>query len=211
MISLYLYTKQNTIIKSILEKTLDHLAIDYADTEDYLFNDIYIIEIHTIQDLSFIEKINRTYSPLIYIVGKRNYDFIDHSILKGIDMYFDIDNLAEDIYKKKKDLLQQINNRFQFYTIKRGGLKVNLRLSQIMYVESMNHHIIIHSLSGEVVERNSLTHFMEEMNPSFLLQVHKSYVVNPTFIKEVKSKQIILNNGAIIPIGKKYENIVITL
>ena len=75
--------------------------------------------------------------------------------------------------------------------------------SQISYIESLSHNIIIHSINGEFVERKSLGDFMKEVSSSHFVQIHKSFVVNKQQIDKITNKDIILKDGFILPIKRK--------
>lgn len=107
-------------------------------------------------------------------------------------MYFDKSDIINDIYAKQEDIKKQINKRFKCYFITTKYIKISLRISQIIYVESMNHEIIIHSTTGEIVERKALSQFIKDIDFVNFVQIHKSYVINSWFISQIKNKQIIL-------------------
>lgn len=212
MIYIYMNSRLESKLKSILSEVLCDfdLLIDSNKSKNSPY-DIYFIEINNVTDLKEIEKIDQTFQPLIYIIGLRDYDLISTAVSKNINMYFDKDNIQNDILSKQKDLKIQINKRFKCYLIDTKSIKINLRISQIIYVESMNHEIIIHSTTGEIIERKSLAQFIKDIGSPSFIQTHKSYVINSTFISQIKSKQIILKNNHIIPVGKKYEHLLITM
>ena len=74
-----------------------------------------------------------------------------------------------------------------------------------MYVESMNHKIIIHHDNGDFIERKNLSSFIKEINSNNFIQLHKSFVINKSFIKEIKSKELILKDSTILPIGRNFK------
>ncbi|WP_296879549.1 LytTR family DNA-binding domain-containing protein [Thomasclavelia sp.] len=126
-------------------------------------------------------------------------------------MFLDKDNLIDDFKRKEKIIINQINDSFKTYQIIQGTIKIILRISQIIYIESFNHHIVIHCKSGELIERKQLSKFIKDINSDSFIQVHKSFVVNKEHIKMVEKKQLVLTDEKIIPIGKKYSNIEISI
>lgn len=212
MIYIYMNSLLEVKLKSVLSKVLNDYEL--MITSDKLKNssyDIYFIEINNIHDIKEIEKIDQTFNPLIFVVGLRDYDLISSAVSKSINMYFDKSDIINDIYAKQEDIKKQIGKRFKCYFITTKYIKISLRISQIIYVESMNHEIIIHSTTGEIVERKALSQFIKDIDSANFVQTHKSYVINSWFISQIKNRQIILKNNHIIPIGKKYGNILVTL
>ena len=84
-------------------------------------------------------------------------------------------------------------------------MSLELRLAQIMYVESMNHKLVIHHDNGDFIERKNLSLFIKEINSSDFIQIHKSFVVNKNYIQEIKAKELILKNSTILPIGRNFK------
>ena len=61
-------------------------------------------------------------------------------------------------------------------------MSFELRLAQIMYVESMNHKLIIHHDNGDFIERKNLSSFIKEIDSNNFIQIHKSFVINKTYL-----------------------------
>ena len=95
--------------------------------------------------------------------------------------------------------------RDRYYLYQRNGITSKIRLSQIYYVESLRHQIILHSINGEMIERKTLSQFIKEIQSLDFIQIHKSYVVNKQFIQEVKNQEVILKEQTHLPIGRSYK------
>lgn len=72
-------------------------------------------------------------------------------------------------------------------------------------VESMNHKLIIHHDNGDFIERKNLSSFIKEIDSNNFIQIHKSFVINKNFIKEIKAKELILKDYTILPIGRNFK------
>lgn len=83
---------------------------------------------------------------------------------------------------------------------------VKLRLSEIYYIESLRHQIIIHSLNGELHERKNLKDIINELDSPAFIQVHKSFIINRNMIQKYNSKEVCLKDHTIIPLGRAYKN-----
>ena len=218
MISIFLNTVSDTgIIKAMLSNFFNYQRIaakieTLADKKQYhQYYDLYFIEVTKIEDLKTVEAIDRNFKSLIYVIGKKDYQLIDKLICLKIDLFLDKDNLIDDFKRKEKIIINQINDSFKTYQIIQGTIKIILRISQIIYIESFNHHIVIHCKSGELIERKQLSKFIKDISSDSFIQVHKSFVVNKEHIKMVEKKQLVLTDEKIIPIGKKYSNIEISI
>ena len=118
---------------------------------------------------------------------------------------FENDNLENSLYSKSEAIHQQIFSRFKTYHYKNKQMSFELRLAQIMYVESMNHKLIIHHDNGDFIERKNLSSFIKEIDSNIFIQIHKSFVINKNFIKEIKAKELILKDSTILPIGRNFK------
>lgn len=80
-----------------------------------------------------------------------------------------------------------------------------------MYLESFLHEIIIHTLSDSYKYIGTFNSMFELINSSNIIRIHKSYAINMFWMKEIHKEEIIMNNGIILNIGKKYkENVLLS-
>ena len=93
----------------------------------------------------------------------------------------------------------------EYYLYQRNGITSKIRLSQIYYIESLRHQIIIHSINGEMIERKTLSQFIKEIQSPDFIQIHKSYIINKRFIQEIKNQEVILKEQTHLPIGRSYK------
>lgn len=209
MISIGLKTSNDFDYQKKLAAFFNENNIEYMieSINDSVY-DIYLIEINSLEDYRFLSKIDKSNS-LVYIVGLKNYQLLDEALTRQVNLYLDKDNFLLDLSKKKTEILRQINTNFKIYHYQKGHLTVNLRIKQIIYVESQNHYLTIHALSGTLVERKTLSQFIKEIDCKQFIQIHKSYVVNSLYIKDIKKQELYLQFNITLPIGRKYANIII--
>lgn len=83
-----------------------------------------------------------------------------------------------------------------------------LVLSEVVYVDANGRDCIIHTVQGEHINaRMSITNFLAAAGENFI-SVHRSYVVNKTYISNIKKYEIIMLDGSRIPIPiKKYKEV----
>ena len=106
-------------------------------------------------------------------------------------------------YLREVDFNDTKNKRIQFNDI--DGVTHYLLLSEILYIQSNDKICTIYTFGDNISIRSSLND-LECL--SFLLRVHKSYLVNSYYIKSIKRYQIQLINDVIIPVSQKnYLNI----
>jgi two-component system LytT family response regulator len=76
----------------------------------------------------------------------------------------------------------------------------------LMYLQSdANYTNLIYGYQTKVVIARSLKRFTTLPQLSHYLRVHRSFLVNPKYIKEISiwNAQIILSNGDILPISRR--------
>lgn len=197
-------TSKIKIIETFLSNYIKDLKIqDFHQSRQY---DIYFIEIQNLKDLETIKNLKRNMDTLIYIIGPTDFEIIQESVGYNVNLYLRKDDLKNDLYSHKELILKHIQQSFQFYSYQNGSMKVKIRLSDIYYVESLRHKIIIHSINGELCERKNLKDLMKDIANDGFIQVHKSFIVNKRKIQKYNAKEIYLTNGDILPLGRIYKD-----
>lgn len=97
---------------------------------------------------------------------------------------------------------------FIFITVQKK--KVKILFSEIIYIESQREYVKIVTTKKEFTPKMS-THEVESLLPSNLFKrIHRSFIVS---IKKIESytSEIIELDGASIPIGREYKDVIISL
>lgn len=84
------------------------------------------------------------------------------------------------------------------------GMK-RIRISHIIYMESLKHEVIVNHKSGIFNCRDTMVNLEEKLLNDNFIRIHKGFLVNFLFIKEIGTNQIILKNGKILPLGRSYK------
>ncbi len=74
---------------------------------------------------------------------------------------------------------------------------------EIYYCEVINRKIFVHTKTGVVDYYGRMKEAEAKAFPR-LLRCHRSYLVNPDFLREYGGSEILLENGARIPVSKNY-------
>ena len=193
MIRISLISKHYQQIEPLIQQFFDDLQIEYILTNytHQTVQDIYFVEIEKKNDLNILNHLKKLNSTLIYIIGPKDFDLVSICLQMQTHLYF--------INQK------QIQKNFQYYLYQRNGITSKIRLSQIYYIESLRHQIIIHSINGEMIERKTLSQFNKEIQSLDFIQIHKSYIINKRFIQEIKNQEVILKEQTHLPIGRSYK------
>lgn len=208
MIRIALISKRYQRFAPIISHFFDSQEIEYtlSNYRHQSVQDIYFIEIEKKQDLALIEHLSRLDNTLIYIIGPRDFDLVSYCLSLATDLYLAGNQMDLDLQKYRELIIKQIHYNFQYYIYQNKGMISKIRLSQIYYVESLRHMLIIHSINGQLCQRKALSVFLNEIETHDFIQIHKSYVVNKKQIKIIKGNQLVLKNETILPIGRNYKN-----
>lgn len=79
----------------------------------------------------------------------------------------------------------------------------NIKENTIIYAQAENVYTKIFTQNNTYVFRNTLSKFEEELKSSFFFRVHRSYIVNLSYIESFSKTDILLSTQEKVPISKK--------
>lgn len=138
---------------------------------------------------------------IIFITGSEEYLREGYSIqpihylLKPVSK----EKIAEAL-KIDLDLNYHKNN----IVLQKGAKTVILPVDDIVYIESLDHKVIVHSTREEYVFKWSLSEISQSLPENMFCRVHNSYIINMKHIVEFLRSEIVLSDGSRLPIGRKY-------
>lgn len=86
--------------------------------------------------------------------------------------------------------------------LRQGRDAVVLPLEDILYVESFNHVVTIHTRTGTRSFRISLRDVEAQLPSALFCRSHNSYCVNLAHISQVGSRELVLFNGERLPVSR---------
>ena len=98
----------------------------------------------------------------------------------------------------------RLNHRPRTVTLRSRGKTTVLALKDIWYVESRNHGCIFHLKRGEQAFQFTLAQAEELLPKEQFGRCHNSFVANLAHIREVTSREVILDGGVRLTIGRRY-------
>lgn len=127
-------------------------------------------------------------------VGASNY------IIKGHEYE---DNRFEKVFMQAA---AQVKKKKEKYLLLNGiSEHRNIAIESIYYFEVNKHVCIVHYGADEMFEFiSSLGKIENTLLPYRFARVHKSFLVNCSEIKSYTFKEIVMNEGSQIPVGRKY-------
>lgn len=85
-----------------------------------------------------------------------------------------------------------------------GNKLVHLVLSDVQYIESYNHSVVIHQSAGNSTYYFSLSEFEKQLPTGQFARCHNSYLVNLEEVREIGRTELSLQSGESLPIGRAY-------
>lgn len=95
--------------------------------------------------------------------------------------------------------------------LKSGSNILNISTSSIHFISTDKPYSIIHTDDKKILDNKSLKQFETELDPTVFLRVHRSSIINATYVKELKSRNngdydAILKNGQVIRLSRHFRN-----
>ena len=195
------WSKRNRHLTEVRQYTqAKEFLFDYSEEKDF---DILLLDIE-MPGMNGIElarniRLESTVIQIIFITGYYEYfsDGFDvsalHYLLKPVDarkLCPILDRATDNLAYRQRSVL-----------VSDGEGSTKVPLSDILYAESENVYLVLHTLQGEHRPRMALAKFMEQLDETFF-KVHRSYVVNLKYIQKITRTNITMTNGDTVPISR---------
>ncbi len=112
--------------------------------------------------------------------------------------------LEEELRSVLSDCEKEIENQNKRFTFQNASTLVNLDQNEILYFEGQANYLAIHTTGVQYRMRSTMSAVEEELKNSGFLRIHKGFLVNLEHIRILKTEELELDNGEVLPIGKSY-------
>lgn len=181
-------------------------SLEQRNRVDLLFLDIGLADGNGIELGKFIrEELQDFQMQLVYLSHEQGYAM---QLFQTEPMDF----LIKPIRKEQLDgvlrrFFRQQTGMRKSFMYKRGHGVGQVPFDSILYFQSMNHKVVIHTTEGQREFYGQLGE-VEDAVPDYFIRIHKSYLVNEHFISRFQYEKIVLRNGQILTISKSYRGTV---
>lgn len=204
------------IQKQIEELYLTEQVISYSNLDSFFSSvedgseyDAVLMDIDWRQDetgMDVAEKLSN-FSPrtrIIYVTGyndRFSQQIFLHRVnlsgylVKPVDtgiLRANLEKVAEELSRQEESVL----------TVSSRGKPIAVPYRDILYIESLGHTIQIHT-AGETVVTYERLDAVTKMLPTGFIRCHKSFVVNMQQIRRFQPADVLLKNGARVPVSRK--------
>lgn len=170
------------------------------ETPDLVFLDIRLGKHDSGIELS--KKLEQQQIPFIFLTAHGDEQTVSQAIQSQPLGYLVKPVSRQDLLVNLKLALQKISNA-NFYVFRDGTHDVRIRETSIVYLQVDGNYTEIHTTDKRYVERKSMKRVLEELHIN-LIRIHRSYYVNPSFIKEANAS-VYLTTGEVLPVSRKYK------
>lgn len=152
--------------------------------------------------IEFSEILNKKNIPFIFITAHGDQNTVSNAIKSRPLGYIVKPVNKNDLYVNLEMAYAKIIEK-QIFTFKDGTHDVRIPENEIIYLCADGNYTEIHTTSKRYVVRNSMKKILEDIQLQFV-QSHRSYFVNPAYIRETND-YIYLTTEEKLPLSRKYK------
>ena len=143
---------------------------------------------------------NNEKTEIIFISAHRQYaiELFDFDPLTFLIKPIDNDSLTKAFNK----LLKRMGRSEKVFSIKHGCEYKKIPVNDILYFESADHKISMHTDSGIELFYDKLDNIILRLDSKLFIQIHKSFIVNSRRIKRFCYDTVVLDNDEVLPISQ---------
>lgn len=86
-----------------------------------------------------------------------------------------------------------------------NGSLIFFEISKILFISALGKECVIQTTTGEKFVKNSISDLQKQVGDN-LIAIHRSYLVNPEFIRSIRRYHITLVNGTELPVPQRKYN-----
>lgn len=172
----------------------EELLSHYSEGKEYdiIFLDIEMAKINGIETAKEIRKSSPD-AIIIFVSSHKGYVFDAfrcealHFIVKPINQeeFDDVFNRAMNKFKSTRS----------FLPLQWQNSRMNIRISDILYVEGYRRHLRVHTLNEAFEAQGKISKVYEKLREHGFLLIHQGYIVNMQYIKRFNATDVTLENG----------------
>jgi len=208
-----IYILEDEIItQELLKQTLENLQFKVCGMATHaeialkeielLKPDIAILDIRVEGVQTGIWLGNQLSIPFIYLTAFNDIETIKKAITSKPAGYLIKPFNNNDLFIAVELALSKIKNTAQII-IKDKDRNIVVLEEHILFAKKEDQYLTLYLKDSEKLIRSSIKDFLEQINSTSFLQVHRSYVINKNYITAFSNKEITIHNSS-IPISKSF-------
>ena len=169
------------------------------------------LKILSYDGMALARKIRETDSevPILFLTNHREYVFEGYEVQA---FRYLLKPVTEDTLFPLLDELQTMRRQEKPHLLlSLGGETQKLFLSDLLFVESDNHYLTLHTAAGTETFKKNLSEFREELSAAWqasggtgecFAAAHRSYLVNLAHVERITRTECLLSDGTKIPVSR---------
>ena len=101
------------------------------------------------------------------------------------------------------DALTQLRSGKESLKIQMNGEPIKIQLAEILFMESQQHTVTIHTSKKNYTYYSSLSSLEQELAPKGFLRIHNSYLVNMQHLDRYQSQEAVLSDGTALRVSAR--------
>lgn len=200
-------SKNNIEVNIIKYSSCKHLLFDIDEQKndiDIYFLDILMDDFTGIDIASEIRKINVT-SQIIFLTSSKEhvFDAFDVMPLHYLIKQELSNKKLEEVFMKAINLIKA--NKKNLFKYKVGHTIKCINTNKIVFFEIKNRIVTIKFIDGSTDQFYfTMKNLVNQINNNNFIQIHRSFLINAYYIKSIEGKNLICNDGTVLPISEKY-------
>jgi len=191
------------------DNALETITFLHNTEVDLLFLDINMPELSgldMLKTLSNPPKVILTTAYSEYALESYEYGVVDY-LLKPIKLerFVKAVNKVVEMIQVKSTKTDKEKTDSKNLFVKVDNTSYQLNYADILYVEAYGNYLKIHTANKSYIIRETMQNIENKLAGPVFIRVHKSYIVNVSFIEKITGNVIYLT-GKEIPIGISYKN-----
>ena len=188
-----------------VEAFSDSAAFLFHYPDSYPFDLIFLdIDLGGMDGMALARKIRETDSevPILFLTNHREYVFEGYEVQA---FRYLLKPVTEDTLFPLLDELQAMRGQEKPHLLlSLGGETQKLFLSDLLFVESDNHYLTLHTAAGTETFKKNLSEFREELSAAWqasggtgecFAAAHRSYLVNLAHVERITRTECLLSDG----------------
>lgn len=194
-------------LKQTFSDAIQAMAFLASEQIDLIFLDIHLPKM---SGLDFLKSVAHPPAVILttafpdYALESYDLNVVDY-LLKPFSFQRFVQAVSKVPANPKQELeFNQRANRTELF-IKSGYDHVKLTIADIIYIKSDADYTELCIPGKKYLSSEPLRHWLETLDSSSFVRVHKSYIINASKIHKISGNQIYAADDVVIPIGRAYK------
>lgn len=149
------------------------------------------------KDLKELSMLRKKYPRAALIVLSSDAALVFSCFSYGIFDFLRLSHLKEDLQRVHAHMYAENGEMFRF-----SDLCISLR--SLLYIESFAHTMVLHCEGAVIRQSGSIGRIEKALRGFSFLRIHRSYLINCRFLYSFDGREVVLQDGSRLPVGRTY-------